>query len=192
MSNASSTIEKIALAALQLSQGKSISAAKFLGEAAEATDILRAVKTILRASDMLQEPKMDEEVKAGCHGGTAPKLESATSPHRPAPVVAAEETADEVSPVDGFVSRHDVEQEMLNSAKEEPEEILEEAETEEEEAAEEADDEDDEDASIEVIQARFAAALMNITAAAKKKKAKRKSSTSVKTGKKIKLTPRDI
>lgn len=189
MSNASSTIEKIALAALQLSQGKSISAAKFLGEAAEATDILRAVKTILRASDSLADA---EALDAGCHGGTPPKLESATPPHRPAPVVAAEETADEVSPVDGFVSRHDVEQEMLNSAKEEPEEILEEAETEEEEAAEEADDEDDEDASVEVIQARFAAALMNITAAAKKKKAKRKSSTSVKTGKKIKLTPRDI
>lgn len=186
MSNASSTIEKIALAALQLSQGKSISAAKFLGEAAEATDILRAVKTILRASDSLADA---ESLDAGCHSGASPTVKVAS-----APVTEVEEPADEVSPVDGFVSRHDVEQEMLNSAKEEtePEEILEEAETEGEEAAEEADDEDDEDASIEVIQARFAAALMNITAAAKKKKAKRKSSTSVKTGKKIKLTPRDI
>lgn len=189
MSNASSTLEKIALAALQLSQGKSISAAKFLGEAAEAKDLLRAVKTILRASDILGE-QPEQEVEAGC--SKPPVIESATPPHRAAPVVAAEEDVDQVSPVEGFVSRADVEQEMLNSAKEEPEETLEEAESEEEEASEEADDEDDEDASIEVIQARFAAALMNITAAAKKKKAKRKSSTSVKTGKKIKLTPRDI
>lgn len=177
MDNASSTIEKIALAALQLSQGKSISAAKFLGEAAEAKDILRAVKTILRASDMLEEKEVE----------TVPVVSAETV--APAPT----DDVDETSPVDGFVSRHDVEQEMLASAKDdEPEEILEEAEAEEEEFSEEADEEDDEDASVEVIQARFAAALMNITAAAKKKKAKRKSSTSVKTGKKIKLTPRDI
>jgi len=169
-----STIEKIALAALQLSQGKSISAANYLGEAAEAKDLLRAVKTILRASEI-----MDSQNEA----------EVAT----PEEVVAAEDSVDEVSPVEGFVSRADVEREMLNSAKEEePEEILEEAEIEESEASEEADEEEYEDASIEVIQARFAAALMNITAAAKRKKAKRKTSTSVKTGKKIKLTPRDI
>ena len=180
MNNASSTLEKIALAALQLSQGKSISAAKFMGEAAESPDLLRAVKLILRASDSLADA---EALDAGCQGGAKPPMIKS----------APEETADEVSPVDGFVSRHDVEQEMLTSAREdESEEILEEAETEEEEAAEEADDEDDEDASVEVIQARFAAALMNNTAAAKKKKAKRKSSMSVKTGKKIKLTPRDI
>jgi hypothetical protein len=185
VNNASSTIEKIALAALQLSQGKSISAAKFLGEAAEATDILRAVKIILRASDSVSDAKA---LDAGCHNSASPTVKVAS-----ASVTEVEEPVDEGSPIDGFVSRYDVEQEMLNSAKEEePEEILEEAETEEEEAAEEADDEDDEDASIEVIQARFAAALMNITAAAKKKKAKRKSSMSVKTGKKIKLTPRDI
>lgn len=184
MSNASSTIEKIALAALQLSQGKSISAAKFMGEAAESPDLLRAVKTILRASDMLAELPAVEEVAAGCHGGSKPPM------IKSAPM---DEPVDEVSPVDGFVSRHDVEQEMLTSAREDgPEEILEESETEEEEASEEADDEDDQDASVEIIQARFAAALMNITAAAKKKKVKRKSSMSVKTGKKIKLTPRDI
>lgn len=176
----SSTIEKIALAALQLSQGKSISAAKFLGEAAEAKDILRAVKTILRASDMLTEKEAEQ-------AGTP-----VVSSESPVPV-AVSDNVDEVSPVEGFISRHDIEQEMLTSAKDdEPEEVLEEAETEEEELSEDADEEDDEDASVEVIQARFAAALMNITAAAKKKKAKRKSSTSVKTGKKIKLTPRDI
>jgi len=179
VSNASSTIEKIALAALQLSQGKSISAAKFMGEAAESPDLLRAVKLILRASDSLADP---EALDAGYQGGAKPPMIKS----------APEENTDEVSPVDGFVSRHDIEQEMLASAREESEEILEEAESEEEEAAEEADDEDDEDASVEIIQARFAAALMNITAAAKKKKVKRKSSMSVKTGKKIKLTPRDI
>lgn len=167
MSTASSTIEKIALAALQLSQGKSISAAKFLGEAAESADILRAVKTILRASDI-----------------------SMTEQNQEAPLAAVANTEDEVSPVEGFVSRHDVEQEMLEAARQDSVTELAEAEVEEEEASEEADDEDDEDASVEVIQARFAKALMNITAAAKKKK--RKSSTSVKTGKKIKLTPREI
>lgn len=169
MSNtASSTIEKIALAALQLSQGKSISAARFLGEAAESADILRAVKTILRASDMMESPAQEE----------------------PSVVESVAQDADEVSPVEGFVSRHDVEQEMLEAARADSVSELAEAEREEELASEEADDEDDEDANVEVIQARFAKALMNITAAAKKKK--RKSSTSVKTGKKIKLTPREI
>jgi hypothetical protein len=187
VSNASSTIEKIALAALQLSQGKSISAAKFMGEAAESPDLLRAVKTILRASDILAESAEEDEKKP---------VEAAIPPHRKPPVVAAEKhDMDEVSPVEGFVSRHDIEQEMLSEARD-SDDSLEEAEDQEEDASNESDEDEDEDADdgadIEIINARFTKALMNITAAAKKKKVKRKSSTSVKTGKKIKLTPRDI